>query len=150
MKSLQILRKITSTSRRPSPPRHHGKKMKPNRKHKGISFTATLNQRKNVQDMRLEVYTTSPPSPLPPHPVPQMSPILTASCMRRASTVLPALGGHNSLIMRNERDRETILDPLFLLDIQGILPLWCPIPDVDSTLIGSGTHAASTRSRPAR
>jgi hypothetical protein len=92
-------------------PRRHGKRTKSNVTLRASSVT-TLNPRKDVQDARLKVDTTSPARPLPPHLAPQLSAITSTSSWRSASTTLSTLGGGDSLMTGDGSEREEIETPL--------------------------------------
>lgn len=144
----------------PLPPRCHGRRMKSNLTFKRVSSVATLNPRRNIQDVRLRLHTASPPRPLPPHIAPRMSVISSGSSVQTASTTLSTLGGGDSLMTGDGSEREeleTPLSPTFPPTIAEVPPPF-PIPDVDPTLavpndvynrrLFPRTHATSSRSRP--
>jgi hypothetical protein len=148
----------------PLPPRRRGRRTKSDLTVKQVSSVATLNPRKNTQDVRLRVHTASS---LRPHPAPQMSAIPSDSSERSAFTTLSTLGGGDSLMTGDGSEREVLETPLspaspsaiaYPVGISSEVPPPFPIPDVDPTLTVLGnvrnkrlfprTHATRTRSRP--
>jgi len=148
-------------------PRRHGRRTGSNLTVKRASSAATLNPRKNTQDARLKLHTTSPPYPLPPHLAPQMSPIPSGSSVRSASTTLSTLGGGDSLMTGDGSEREELETPLspafssaiaYAVGVSSEVPHPFPIPDVDPTLtvpvnvrnkrLFPRTYATGSRSRP--
>jgi hypothetical protein len=147
-------------------PRRHGKRTKSNVTLRASSVT-TLNPRKDVQDARLKVDTTSPARPLPPHLAPQLSAITSTSSWRSASTTLSTLGGGDSLMTGDGSEREEIETPLspdfpspiaYPVGTSSTVAPPFPIPDVDASYtmpvgvrgkrLFPRNHATSTRSRP--
>lgn len=145
-------------------PRRYGRR---NLTLKGVSSVAALNSRKNTQDARLKLNTTSLPPPLPVHFAPQMSAIPSGSSVRSASTTLSTLGGGDSLMTGDRSEREEIGTPLspgfpspatYAVGVSSEAPLPSPVPDVDPTLavpenvhdkrLFPRTHAMNSRSRP--
>lgn len=153
----------------PLPPRRSGKRTKSNLTIRKPSSTATLNPRMNAQDARLKVkvYPTSPPRPLPSHIAPQLSTTPSGSSVRSASTSLSTHGGGDSLMTGDGSEREELETPLspnfpspatYAVDASSEAHPSFPIPDVDPSLtvtlnvrekrLFPRTYATSTRSRP--
>ena len=145
----------------------HGKRTKSNVTLKGVSSVPTLGPRKNGQDAKLKIDTTSPPRPLPPHLAPQLSATPSGSSLRSASTTLSTLGGGDSLQTGAGSDREEIETPLspnfpspihYAAGTSSAASPPFPIPDVDPAFMIPGnvrgarlfprTHSTSMRSRP--
>lgn len=153
----------------PLPLRRNGKRTRSDLTIRRPSSTATLNPRKNAQDVRLKVkvYHTSPPHSLPPHLAPQISAIRSGSSVRSVSTTLSTLGGGDSLMTGDGSEREEPETPLspgfpspttYGVDDSSDVHTPFPIPDVDPTLtvpvnvrgkrLFPRTYATSTRSKP--